>query len=76
MEQRQNADPCKSAANAPKGLAATNQAFRNNSDPNKRFTVDASQLTVSQTSDFNSSGRATGVVHEGTGSGLYSCPTI
>jgi RHS repeat-associated protein len=55
-------DTCKSAANAPKGLAATNKAFRNNSDPNKRFTVDASQLTVKQTTNFNSNGRAIGVV--------------
>jgi hypothetical protein len=55
-------DTCKNSANAPKGLAATNQAFRNNTDPNKKFTVDASQLTVKQTSNFDSNGRATGVV--------------
>ena len=61
----QNPDTCKNAANAPNGLAATNKAFRNNSDPNKRFTVDASQLTVKQTTNFNSNGRAVGVVQGG-----------
>ena len=68
-------DACKSATNAPRGLAATNQAFRNNVDPNRRYTVDASQLTVRQTSDFNSDGRARGVV-QGSDWSIFGSVTL
>jgi RHS repeat-associated protein len=63
--QEQKPNSCGNAANAPKGLAATNKAFRNNNDPNKRFAVDASRLTVKQTGPVDSRGFAPGVVQGG-----------
>lgn len=60
--QNQKPDACQSAANAPKGLWEANKAFRNNSDPNTRFTVDASQLTVKQLRNFDGNETAPGVV--------------
>lgn len=73
--QEQQPDTCKAAANAPKGLAATNRAFRNNSDPNTWFTVDASQLTVKQLRDFNSAASAPGVV-QGSGWLVHGAVTL
>jgi len=56
----------KCTGTAPKGvlggLFATNEAFRESTDANKRLTVDASQLTVKVENGFSSSGRAVGTV--------------
>jgi RHS repeat-associated protein len=75
LPQTQNPEACKSAANAPIGLAATNQVFRSNSDPNKRFTVNASLLTIRQTNSFNSNGRARGVV-QGSNWAIFGSVTL
>ncbi len=52
----------KCLANAPEGLAAANEAWRNNDDPGRTYTVDASKLSVRQIGPYSNDGRALGVV--------------